>query len=65
MHLARLLCTVNLFCAFLQFERYRFCRLFQSPFPFISYPPATQVISQDKLVNVSCHMTSTWMHAHF
>ena len=32
---------------------------------FISYPLATQVISQDKLVNVGCQMTSMWMHAHF
>ena len=33
--------------------------------PFISYPPATQVISQDKLVKLGCQMTSRWMHAHF
>ena len=33
--------------------------------PFISYPPATQVISQEKLVKLGCQMTSRWMHAHF
>ena len=33
--------------------------------PFISYPPATQVISQDKLVKLGCQMTSRWMHALF
>ena len=33
--------------------------------PFISYPPATPVISQEKLVKLGCQMTSRWMHAHF
>ena len=33
--------------------------------PFISYPPAKQVISQDKLFKLGCQMTSRWMHAHF
>ena len=33
--------------------------------PFIFYPPATQVISQEKLVKLGCQMTSRWMHAHF
>ena len=33
--------------------------------PFISYPPATHVISQDKLVKLGCQMTSRWMHALF
>ena len=33
--------------------------------PFISYPPATQVISQEKLVKLGCQITSRWMHAHF
>ena len=33
--------------------------------PFISYPLATQVISQEKLVKLGCQMTSRWMHAHF
>ena len=33
--------------------------------PFISYPPATEVISQDKLVKLGCQMTSRWMHALF